>query len=67
MVTESQKKYNADYKKENMVQMQFRLNKITDPDIISFLKTIENRQGYIKELIRRDMELEKIYPLYQKD
>lgn len=44
-------KYNA----KNTVQVPIRLNKNTDADIIARLETVASKQGYIKELIRRDM------------
>jgi hypothetical protein len=36
--------------------MKLDLNRNTDSDIISFLETCENKQGYIKKLIREDMK-----------
>lgn len=45
-------KYSADHVK----QFKLALNKKTDADIISHLDTIENKQGYIKNLIRQDMK-----------
>lgn len=44
------------YDKENTVQIKMKLNKKTDADIIEFLQTLDNRQGYLKELIREDMK-----------
>lgn len=38
------------------LQIKFVLNKNIDADIIDWLGTKPNKQGYIKELIRRDME-----------
>ena len=43
------------YDKNNTVQIKMKLNKNTDADILEFLETVENRQGYLKELIRNDM------------
>ena len=31
------------------------LNKVTDPDMIDHLESLDNVQGYIKRLIREDM------------
>lgn len=31
------------------------LNNNTDDDMITYLRTLDNRQGYIKELIREDI------------
>ena len=44
------------YKKKKIKQMKIDLNRNTDSDIISFLETCENKQGYIKKLIREDMK-----------
>ena len=46
-----------EYNKENTVQVALRLNKNTDEDIIKWLNNQENKQGYIKYLIREDIEL----------
>lgn len=55
MVTEAQKKASAKYHKEHLKVINVRFNKTTDADIIEYLDMIDNRQGYIKELIRKDM------------
>ena len=49
-------KYDKQYAKENTQQIKFVLNKNLDADIIEWLGTKPNKQGYIKALIRRDME-----------
>ena len=51
----NKKRYDINYFKTNMKQMAFNLNKNTDADIIAFLETKENRNAYLKELIRKDM------------
>ena len=43
------------YDAENAKRFYLKLNKKTDADIIGFLASKENVQGYIKALIRRDM------------
>ena len=48
-------KYNA----KNVVQIKFNLNKVTDADIIDHLQSLSNKQGYVKSLIRKDMENNK--------
>lgn len=40
------------YQKANVIQINIRLNKKTDADIIIALETVNNKQGFIKELIR---------------
>ena len=49
-------RYDMQYAKENTQQIKFVLNKNIDADIIDWLGTKPNKQGYIKELIRRDIE-----------
>lgn len=43
------------YQKKNVIQLNIRLNKKTDADIIAALESVSNKQGYIKELIRLDI------------
>lgn len=49
-------KYEAQerYDKDNTVQFRLKLNKKTDADIIEKLNSVDNKQGYIKRLIRED-------------
>lgn len=42
----------AEYDKNNTVQVIMKLNKNTDGDIIQFLNKCNNKQGLIKRLIR---------------
>lgn len=42
--------------REHLRQFKFNLNIETESDLIDWLDGIENKQGYIKELIRADME-----------
>ena len=53
--TESQIRASAKYNKENTVQISLKLNRSTDADLIDNLNRVANKQGYIKELIRRDI------------
>ena len=43
------------YNKRMLKSYTIHLNRKTDEDIISFLDGLENKQGYIKNLIREDM------------
>lgn len=36
-------------------QFKFNLNDVNDTDIITWLDSIPNKQGYLKDLIRADM------------
>ena len=55
-MTEAQRRTDNMNKKKNAVSILFRLYKSTDADIIEFLKTIPNRQGLIKQLLREHMK-----------
>ena len=50
-----QNEIQAKYDKEFTTMITFKLNKKTDADIIDKLAAQPNRQGYIKDLIRRDI------------
>lgn len=54
----SEKKYAYDrqYAKDNLQQIKFSLHKETDADILEWLNKKENKAGYLKELIRKDMK-----------
>jgi hypothetical protein len=56
MITEAQKRASAKYDKKNTKQMVLKLNLNTDADILAHLETLQNKQGYIKDLIRKDLE-----------
>ena len=45
----------AKYNKDNIIQISVKLNKSTDKDIIDHLDQVESKQGYIKDLIRKDI------------
>ena len=53
--TESQIRASIRYNKENTVQISLKLNRSTDADLIDSLNRVKNKQGYIKELIRKDI------------
>ena len=46
--------------RENTVVVTMKLNKNQDADIIEKLNSVDNRQGYIKDLIRADISDEWI-------
>ena len=54
--SKAQIKAQAKYDKANTVQITLKLNKKTDKDIIDWLYDEGNKQGYIKSLIRDDIE-----------
>ncbi len=51
----SQNKAQAKYDAKNTKQIRLKLNIVTDADILQKLEEVGNKQGYIKELIRRDI------------
>ena len=56
MTTKAQSRASAKYDKANTKGIYLKLNKNTDADIIEYLEEVENVQGYIKTLIRKDMD-----------
>lgn len=55
MATEAQIKAQAKYDAENTRQVHLKLNRNTDKDVLDKLDEVPSKQGYIKELIRRDL------------
>lgn len=55
MVSEAQKKAQEKYDKKATKRISMKLNLKTDSDILSMLEFVENKQGYIKRLIRNDI------------
>lgn len=50
-----QYKQQGEWDKTNTTQVKLKLNNRTDADIIYRLKEVGNKQGYIKKLIRQDI------------
>ena len=44
------------WQKHNTKLQTIRLNNCTDADIIKFLDTLDNKQGFLKDLIRAEMD-----------
>lgn len=55
-VSEAQKRASNRYDRENTKAVALKLNKKTDADILAKLEEVGNVQGYIKQLIRADIE-----------
>lgn len=55
MATEAQIKAQARYDAANTKQFHLKLNRNTDWDVIEKLDNVPNMQGYIKQLIRADL------------
>lgn len=55
----NEKEYHSNYQKKKCKQIKLLLNKEKDEDIIKNLENQENKQGYIKKLIRKDIKNEE--------
>ena len=56
MNTEARLRANAKYDAKATRQVMLKLNIKTDADILRKLDSVGNKQGYIKDLIRKDIE-----------
>lgn len=56
MTTEAQKRATAKYDKTHTTGLYLKLNLESDKDIIKKLEEVGNKQGYIKDLIRRNIK-----------
>lgn len=54
--TEAQRRAKDKYDAKTAVQIKLKLNIKTDADILKKLEEVDNKQGYIKALIRADLE-----------
>ena len=55
MKTEAQKRAQAKYMRNNVVSLRIDIYP-KDKDIADYLATLPNKQGYVKALIRADMD-----------
>lgn len=55
-MTPTRAEQKARYDAAHTRQIRLKLNLKTDKDILDKLDEVGNKQGYIKELIRKDME-----------
>lgn len=55
-MTNAQARASAKYDETHTKQIKLKLNLETDKDILQRLEEVGNKQGYIKELIRRDIK-----------
>ncbi|MEG1753005.1 MAG: hypothetical protein RR234_03750 [Christensenella sp.] len=44
------------YDRENIVRLSMKLNKKTDAEILQKLAIVSSKQGYVKDLIRKDIK-----------
>lgn len=59
MRSESQKKADKKYIKNKTTMLVVKLFNSTDLDIISKLQAVPNKSGYVKKLIREDINNQK--------
>lgn len=59
MASEAKIRANNKFNKANTRMVSLRLNYNTDADIIKRLDEVDSKMGYIKELIRKDMQTKK--------
>lgn len=59
MASEAKLKANEKYLKANTKIVSLRLNYNTDADIIQKLDEVDSKMGYIKRLIRKDLQTQK--------
>ena len=55
VLTDAKRKTNMDFDRKNTKLVGMKLNKHTDADILDYLEKQENVQGYLKKLIREDI------------
>lgn len=54
-LSEARKRANAKYDAAHTVQFKMKLNTTTDADVLRRLGEVDNKQGYVKGLIRDDI------------
>lgn len=59
MASEAKIRANNKFNKANTRMVSLRLNYNTDADIIKRLDEVDSKMGYIKELIRKDLQTKK--------
>ena len=59
MVSEAKKRANMKSDKKNAKYVTLKLNKNTDKDILEYLDTLDNKNGYLKNLIRKNIKNKK--------
>lgn len=59
MQTDAQKRADVKYKKLNTTNVYIRFYNKKEQDLLDYLKSKPNKQGYLKQLIRDDMEKNK--------
>ena len=47
------------YDKEHCVQFKMKYNRTTDAEIIEFLQALPNKQGFLRELLKKEIKRQK--------
>lgn len=47
--------YQNKYREENVREFRLKINRLTEPELLEWMSSQENFQGYLKRLIREDM------------
>lgn len=47
------------YARENVLKVVVGINRRTEPELVEKVESVENRSGYIKDLIRADIASER--------
>lgn len=55
-LTNKAKAYMTEYSKTHTTRIAFQLSNEYDADILEFMKTVPNKNGYLKDLVREDMK-----------
>lgn len=58
-MTEAEKRATKKYEANNVTRVCLKLNKKTDADILKALGEVENKQGFIKGCIRKEINFRK--------
>jgi hypothetical protein len=64
--SDAQKRARAKYEKEKVKQVMVRFYP-SENDILEFLESQDNKAGYIKELIRKDMNSQRVLEQWHSD
>lgn len=54
--SKAQKNATTKYMRNNIQQIKLQINKKTEPELYAWIESRTNKQGYLKELMRVDMQ-----------
>lgn len=47
---------NAKYERENLLRVMVKFNRKTEPELVERIESQENKAGYLKSLVKSDIE-----------